>query len=85
MKKGQIKKAAVVLKDAEKPPYEPTAIEAKAIAAYKVAKETRGPRLKMIVTGKDAVTIDPDHPDTLIGTIDLMRAIGTTDLTFTTA
>ena len=36
----------------------------------------------MIVTGKDAVTIGPDHPDTLIGTIDLMRAIGTADREF---
>ena len=70
------------MKDAEKPPYKPTPIEAKALDAYKAAKEKRGPRLKMIVTGKDAVTIGPDHPDTLIGTIDLMRAIGTTDREF---
>ena len=77
-----MKKAAPKAHDADAKPYEPTPIEAKAIEAYMAAKETRGPRLKMIVTGKDAVTIGPDHPDTLIGTIDLMRAIGTTDREF---
>ena len=77
-----MKKAAPKAQDADAKPYEPTPIEAKAIEAYRAAKEKRGPRLKMIVTGKDAVTIGPDHPDTLIGTIDLMRAIGTTDREF---
>ena len=38
--------------DADAKPYEPTPIEAKAIEAYRAAKEKRGPRLKMIVTGK---------------------------------
>jgi hypothetical protein len=51
MKKGHIKKAAVVLKDAEKPPYEPTAMEAEAIAAYRVVKATRGPRIKVSIEG----------------------------------
>ena len=38
-------------------PERPVWLEAKAIEAYMAAKEKRGPRLKMIVTGKDAVTI----------------------------
>ena len=47
MKGQHIKEAAVALKDAEKPPYEPTAMEAEAIAAYRVVKATRGPRIKV--------------------------------------
>jgi hypothetical protein len=47
MKKGQIKKAAVASKDAEKPPYEPTPTEAEAIAAHKAAREARGPRVRV--------------------------------------
>ena len=34
------------MKDAEKPPYKPTPIEAKALDAFRAAKEKRGPRLK---------------------------------------
>jgi hypothetical protein len=69
-------------KDVEKPPYNPTPWEAKAIEAYKATKEKRGPRLKVTTTGKDAATIDVDHPNEMIGTLDLMRAIGTTDAAF---
>jgi hypothetical protein len=82
MKKGhQVKKAAVAPKDAEKSPYEPTPMEAEAIAAYKVAKETRGPRLKVAIEGNTA-KITPDHPDAATGTLAVMRAIGTADLDF---
>ena len=49
MKKGQIKKAAVASKDAEKPPYEPTPMEAEAIAAHKAAREARGPRVRVSI------------------------------------
>ena len=52
-----MKKDAVASKDTEKPPYEPTPMEAEAIAAYKVAKETRGPRLKVSIEG-DAAKIN---------------------------
>jgi hypothetical protein len=62
-------------------PYVPTPIEAKALTAYKAAKETRGPRLKVSIEG-DAAKINPDHPDAAIGTLALMRAIGTADLDF---
>jgi hypothetical protein len=64
-----------------KPTYKPTPIEAKAIAAYKAAKETRGPRLKVAIEGNSA-ELTPDHPDAAIGTLAIMRAIGTADLDF---
>src|SRR5271166_1987620 len=44
MKKGQTKKSAG---EAEKPPYEPTPFETEALAAYRAAEETRGPRLEL--------------------------------------
>ena len=81
MKKGQVKKAAVVSKVAEKPPYEPTPMEAEAIAAYRVTKEARGPRLKVSIEGGVA-KINHDHPDPSTGTVAVMRALGTTDLDF---
>jgi hypothetical protein len=81
MKKGQTTKAAEAPKDAEKPPYEPTAIEAEALALFKVTKEKRGPRLKVAIEG-DIADIRPDHPDDAIGTLALMRACGTSDFGF---
>ena len=81
MKKGQSKKIVDTAKDAEKSPYKPTPLEAKALAAYKAAKEAHGPRLKVSIEG-DAAKINPDHPDPAIGTLALMRAIGTADLDF---
>jgi hypothetical protein len=82
MKKGQhIKEAAVASKDAEKPPYEPTPIEAEAIAAYRAAKDTRGPRIKVSIEG-DVAKINQDHPDAFTGAVAVMRAMGTTDLDF---
>jgi hypothetical protein len=81
MKKTESKKAGEAAKDAEKPHYEPTPIEAEALAAFKVARETRGPRLKVAIEG-DVVKINPDHPDAVTGTLALMRAIGTADSDF---
>jgi hypothetical protein len=81
MKNGQTKKVADTVGAAEKPPYEPTPIENQALAAYKAASETRGPRLKVAIEG-DAAKINPDHPDAAIGTLALMQAIGTADLDF---
>jgi hypothetical protein len=81
MKKGQIKKVAVASKDAEKPRYEPTPMEAEAIAACKVAKEKRGPRLKVSIEGGVA-KINHDHPDAFTGTVAVMRAMGTSDRDF---
>jgi hypothetical protein len=81
MKKGPTKKAAVASKDVEKLPYKPTPIEAEAIAAYRAATETRAPRLQVAIEG-DAAKLTPDHPDATIGTLAVMRAIGTADLDF---
>jgi hypothetical protein len=84
MKKGQTKKVVDAAKEAEKPPspYEPTPAEAKAIAAFRAGEEKRAPRLKMVVTGKNSAEVDADHPDLEVGTMALMHAIGTTDLSF---
>jgi hypothetical protein len=67
--------------DPEKPPYEPTPIEAEAIAAYRAAKGARGPRIKVSIEG-DVAKINHDHPDAHTGTVAIMRAMGTTDLDF---
>jgi hypothetical protein len=84
MKKTHSKHAGVVATDAE-PPYELTATEAEAVAAFKTAQTTSGPRLKIELDGKDRVRLGVDHPDQAIGTVALMRAIGTRTLTSTTA
>jgi hypothetical protein len=69
-------------KDDTKPPYKPTPAEVEAIEAFKVSEEKRAPRLKMVVTGKNSAEIDADHADLAVGTMALMHAIGTTDLSF---
>jgi hypothetical protein len=61
--------------------YKPTPIEAEAIAVYHAAKETRGPRL-IVSTEGDTAKINPDHPDATVGTLAVMRSIGTADLDF---
>ena len=81
MKKGQTKKAAVASKDVERLPYEPTPIETEAIAAYRAAKETRAPRVKVSIEGGVA-KINHDHPDAFTGAVAVMRAMGTTDRDF---
>lgn len=68
--------------DGEKPPYEPRPAELEALQAYKAAKAKAGPRLKIDPTEKNSVKIDVDHPDNTIGTLALMRAVGTTDFDF---
>jgi hypothetical protein len=55
---------------AEAQPYEPTPIETKALAAFRAAKETRGPRLRVRIEG-DAAELNPDHPDETIGLLAL--------------
>jgi len=62
-------------------PYEPTKADLRAVEAYRAAKDTHGPRLKVSIEGSNA-KIDPDHPDRTIGILAIMRAIGTTDLDF---
>jgi hypothetical protein len=66
----------------EKLPYKQTPAEIEAINAVVAAQKKRGPRLKVVVTGQNAVKTEADHPDSLTGVVMLMRALGTTDLDF---
>jgi hypothetical protein len=68
-------------RDVEKLPYKPTPIEAEAVAAFRAAKETHGPRLQVVIEA-NAAKLTPDHPDAMVGTLAVMRAIGTPDLDF---
>lgn len=68
--------------EAKAQPYVPTPIETKALAAYKAAKEGRGPRLKVTINASDAGQVEAEHPNIWVGTLALMQAIGTTDLDF---
>jgi len=75
MKKGQTKKVVDAAK-AEKPPspYEPTLAEAETLKAYRAARAKRSPPLK--VSGSD---VNIDHPDPALGSILLLKAVGSTD------
>jgi hypothetical protein len=55
-------------------PYEPTPAEAEALEAHRVAKAKRAPRLK--VSGSD---VNIDHPNPALGSILLLKAIGSTE------
>jgi hypothetical protein len=63
-----------------KPAHKQTPAEAEAIDAFVSARKKHG--LKVVVTGKDAVKTEVDHPDSAIGMVALMRALGTTDFDF---
>jgi hypothetical protein len=79
------KKAAEIAgssKGDAKLPYKQTTAETEAINAVVAAQKKRGPRLKVVVTGKNEVTTEVDHPDSVIGVVALMRALGTTDYDF---
>jgi len=65
-----------------KPPHKQTPAEAEAVDAFVAARKKRGPRLKVVVTGQNAVKTEVDHPDSVIGVVALMRALGTTDFDF---
>jgi hypothetical protein len=63
-------------------PYKQTLAETEAVNAVVAAQKKRGPRLKVVVTGQNTVKTEVDHPDSIIGMIALMRALGTTDFDF---
>ena len=65
-----------------KPPHKQTPAEAEAVDAFVAARKKQAPRLKVVVTGKDAAKTEVDHPDSAIGMVALMRALGTTDFDF---
>jgi hypothetical protein len=66
--------AASKAQDAGAKPYEPTPAEAETLKAYRAARAKRGPCLK--VSGSD---INIDHPNPALGSILLLKAIGSTD------
>jgi hypothetical protein len=64
-------------------PYEPAPHERAVLEAYRIQEEESplAPRLR--VTENDgATTISPDHPDSRVGGVLLMEALGTTDPDF---
>jgi hypothetical protein len=81
MAKEPKKKAVDMAKEVEKPPYERTPAQVEAVAAYKAARRTCGPRLRVVATGRNSA-VGADHPDETVGALALMRAIGTTDFNF---
>jgi hypothetical protein len=69
----------------EKPPYQPKKREIASIKAALAAKESQAPSLKLKTKGDskgNQAQFTVDHPHELVGTIDLMRAVGTTDENF---
>jgi hypothetical protein len=69
-----MKKATPKAQEADAKPYEPTPAEAETLKAYRAARAKKGPRLK--VSGSD---INIDHPNPALGSILLLKAIGSTD------
>jgi hypothetical protein len=69
-----MKKATPKAQEANAKPYEPTPAEAETLKAYRAARAKRGPRLK--VSGSD---VNIDHPNPALGSILLLRAVGSTD------
>ena len=69
-----MKKAIPKAPEADAKPYEPTPAEAETLKAYRAARAKRGPCLK--VSGSD---ISIDHPNPALGSILLLKAIGSTD------
>jgi hypothetical protein len=69
-------KGTVVSKDQDDGarPYEPTPADDEALKAYRVAKAKRGPSIKVI-----AGEVKIDHPDPALGSILMLRAVGSTD------
>jgi hypothetical protein len=63
-------------------PYKQTPAETEAVNAVLAAQKKRGPRLKVVVTSQNTVKTEIDHPESAIGTVMLMQALGTTDFNF---
>jgi hypothetical protein len=61
---------------------EPTPFEREALAAVREARDRRSPRLKLTSGTAGKVAIKIDDPDEGIGTIALMKAIGTSNTEF---
>jgi hypothetical protein len=72
--RSPMKKAIPKAPEVDAKPYEPTPAEAETLKAYRAARAKRGPGLK--VSGSD---ISIDHPNPALGSILLLKAIGSTD------
>jgi hypothetical protein len=71
--------------DSEKPSYLPNKREIASLQAAVAARESRAPSLKLKPQGDskgNKAQFTVDHPQELVGTLDLMRAVGTTDEDF---
>lgn len=61
-------------------PYEPTAREKAALDAYRARKVGKSPSPDLkVVTAGDATSVAPDHPDSIVATKLLSKALGTTN------
>jgi hypothetical protein len=69
-----MKNAAPKAQDTDAKPYVPTPAEVETLKAYRAARAKRGPRLKVL--GSD---ISIDHSDPALGSILLLKAIGSMD------
>ena len=69
-----MKNAAPKAQDTDAKPYVPTPAEVETLKAYRAARAKSGPRLK--VSGSD---VSIDHPDPALGSILLIKAIGSKD------
>ena len=68
--------------DGGQPPYQPSKTEIASLKAVVAAIESRAPSLKLKPKGDSkgsSTQFTVDHPHELIGRVDLMRAVGTTD------
>jgi hypothetical protein len=72
--RSPMKKAASKPQAAETEPYQRTPADVQAFKAYRAARAKNGPRLK--VSGSD---VNIDHPDPALGSILLLKAIGSAD------
>ena len=60
--------------------YQPTTFEAEALMSFRAAAAKRAPGLKVTDEGSDKARLELDDPDEEMGTMALMKAVGTTDL-----
>jgi hypothetical protein len=72
--RSPMKKAASKPQAAETEPYQRTPADVQAFKAYRAARAKNGPRLKVL--GSD---VNIDHPDPALGSILLLKAVGSTD------
>jgi hypothetical protein len=65
-------------------PYKPTPAEKVALSRYITRSDKRPSARIQVSKGKTGVTTQPDHSDPMTGSVNLMNALGTVSLPFTT-